>query len=225
VFVFGYFFPFLIPIAKALFILWTGLTFSDFVILFASKTAITGSRLTPERLSNGDDNEIRIIIRSHLRIPVTISVLDEIPPQFQERNLNFSLPLASGENRELSYLLRPVKRGEYGFGRINIFVQSVLHLVARRVTLDQKMVVPVFPSFIQMRKYELLAISDRLVDTGIKRIRRIGHNMEFEQIKKYVAGDDARTINWKATARKAELMVNNYGKTTILNPGFIILCI
>jgi uncharacterized protein (DUF58 family) len=61
-----------------------------------------------------------------------------------------------------------------------------------------------------MRKYELLAISNQLVDSGIKKIRRIGHNMEFEQIKDYVPGDDYRTINWKATARRGQLMVNNY---------------
>ena len=61
-----------------------------------------------------------------------------------------------------------------------------------------------------MRKYELMAISDRLTEAGIKRIRRIGQNMEFELIKEYVSGDDYRTINWKATARKSHLMVNHY---------------
>ena len=209
-FVFSYFIPFLLPIAKALFLLWMGTTFSDFVILFYARTAVEGSRLVPERLSNGDENEIRIIIRNVLRIPVSISVIDEIPFQFQLRNFNFSLSLASGESKELIYKVRPVKRGEYEFGVVNIFVRSFLQLVSRKVTLEQEKVVPVYPSFIQMRKYELLAISNRLVDPGIKRIRRIGHHLEFEQIKKYVAGDDARTINWKATARKAELMVNNY---------------
>src|SRR5204863_4089375 len=39
---------------------------------------------------------------------------------------------------------------------------------------------------------------------------KIGHSMEFEQIKEYVSGDDIRTINWKATARKSSIMVNNY---------------
>ena len=61
-----------------------------------------------------------------------------------------------------------------------------------------------------MRCYELLAISNKLTDAGIKKIRRIGHNMEFELIKEYVSGDDFRTINWKATARKNHLMVNHY---------------
>lgn len=61
-----------------------------------------------------------------------------------------------------------------------------------------------------MRKYELLAISQNLQNTGIKKIRRIGHNQEFELIKEYVSGDDFRTVNWKATARKNRLMVNQY---------------
>jgi uncharacterized protein (DUF58 family) len=69
---------------------------------------------------------------------------------------------------------------------------------------------PVYPSFLQMRKYELMAISNRLNEIGIKKIRRLGHSMEFEQIKNYVAGDDYRTVNWKATARQGNLMVNTY---------------
>jgi uncharacterized protein (DUF58 family) len=55
-----------------------------------------------------------------------------------------------------------------------------------------------------------MAISNRLTEAGVKKIRRIGHSMEFEHIKEYVRGDDYRTINWKATARKANLMVNHF---------------
>jgi uncharacterized protein (DUF58 family) len=61
-----------------------------------------------------------------------------------------------------------------------------------------------------MKKYELMAISDRLTEAGVKRIRRVGHSMEFDHIKDYVRGDDYRTINWKATARKTRLMVNHF---------------
>src|SRR6202012_24056 len=79
-----------------------------------------------------------------------------------------------------------------------------------RYTFAQAENLPVYPSFLQMRKYELMAISDNLVELGIKKIRRLGHSMEFEQVKNYVPGDDYRTINWKATARQGNLMVNNY---------------
>nr|WP_262915619.1 DUF58 domain-containing protein [Niabella ginsengisoli] len=61
-----------------------------------------------------------------------------------------------------------------------------------------------------MRRFQLLAATNRLQEAGIKRIRRLGHSSEFEQIKEYVRGDDYRTINWKATGRRGNLMINNY---------------
>ena len=82
--------------------------------------------------------------------------------------------------------------------------------VSRRYIFDEGKEVAVYPSFIEMRKYELLAASHRLTDYGIKKIRRVGHATEFDQIKHYVAGDDPRTINYKATARVNQLMVNTY---------------
>ena len=45
---------------------------------------------------------------------------------------------------------------------------------------------------------------------GAKKVRRLGHSMEFEKIKEYVQGDDMRTINWKASARRGDVMVNTF---------------
>src|SRR5690606_27347368 len=50
----------------------------------------------------------------------------------------------------------------------------------------------------------------RVGQIGLKKIRRIGHTMEFAQIKDYVSGDDVRTINWKASAKQGNLMVNQF---------------
>lgn len=75
---------------------------------------------------------------------------------------------------------------------------------------DEAKDVPVYPSFLQMRQYELLAISNRLEEIGVKKQRRIGHTMEFDHVRDYVRGDDPRTLNWKATARRGTLMVNQY---------------
>jgi uncharacterized protein (DUF58 family) len=114
------------------------------------------------------------------------------------------------QNILIDYQLRPVKRGSYQFGTVNIFVSTAIGLVTRRYKFETPTDVPVYPSYIQMRKYQLLAISNRLKEAGVKKVRRLGHSMEFEQVKEYVSGDDYRTLNWKATARKGQLMVNNY---------------
>ncbi len=70
--------------------------------------------------------------------------------------------------------------------------------------------VAVYPSYLQLRKYELLAISNKLTLAGVKKIRRIAQQSEFERIKEYVPGDDRRTVNWKATARRGRMMVNQF---------------
>ena len=197
-------------IGKLFFYLFVAIIFTDALLLFRVRQGLSGERVTPEKLSNGDENKIFIFLQSFYTFPITLRVFDEIPHQFQRRDLEFKLKLNAGEERELAYFLRPVKRGEYSFGAVNTLISSPLGFISRRFKFSNDKIVPVYPSYIQMRKYELLAISQNLQNTGIKKIRRIGHNQEFELIKEYVSGDDFRTVNWKATARKNRLMVNQY---------------
>ncbi|MFL5729441.1 MAG: DUF58 domain-containing protein [Cytophagaceae bacterium] len=208
-FILAFMFPFLLGIAKIIFVIIMVLLAGDVLSVYRSGT-LEGSRLAPERLSNGDNNEIRIHLENYYSFPVKITIIDEIPFQFQLRNFEINDALPAKSEKTLRYYLRPVKRGEYSFGALNIYVQGLLGFVSRRFIFDQGKMVEVFPSFLQMRKYELLAISNRLTELGIKKIRKLGNNMEFEQIKEYVQGDDIRTINWKATARKGNFMVNQF---------------
>ncbi|HEX7014192.1 MAG TPA: DUF58 domain-containing protein [Cyclobacteriaceae bacterium] len=209
-FVTSFIFPAFILVPKILFLILVSSSVADIIVLYRVRKGLHCVRFVPEKLSNGDENEIRIFLENFYPFPVKLNVIDEIPHRFQRRDVNFVARLASRTTSTIRYTLRPVKRGEYHFGVVNVFVSTPLGLFRRRYKMSGDVMVPVYPSFIQMRKYELLAISDRLVESGIKKIRRIGHNMEFEQIKEYVSGDDFRTINWKATARKSTLMVNHY---------------
>ncbi len=182
----------------------------DLFLLHSHEDGCTGERQTPQRLSNGDDNAIRITINSKYNFSIECSIIDEIPHQFQIRNFEIVSLLEKHSVKTFTYNLRPTNRGVFEFGNINVFVKSNIGLFKRRFVLNQKQSVPVYPSFIQMRKFEMYAISNRLTDIGIKKIRRLGHTMEFDQIKEYVRGDDIRSINWKATARSQNLMVNQF---------------
>ena len=84
---------------------------------------------------------------------------------------------------DIEYSLKPATRGEYVFDNINVFVHGPLQLVKRRYIFPARQTVKVYPSYIQMRRYQLLAVSNRLQEAGVKRIRKLGHSMEFEQIK------------------------------------------
>ncbi|ETZ19660.1 DUF58 domain-containing protein [Pedobacter sp. V48] len=182
----------------------------DMLMLYRQARGFFLRRDLPERLSNGDENEINIYIESFYPFATKVGIIDEIPLQFQKRDIWFTSNLKPREHKTISYTLRPTKRGEYVFGLIRLYVSSPLGLVVRRFNFGEETTVPVYPSFLQLRRYELMAISNRLNEIGIKKIRRIGHSLEFDQVKSYVQGDDYRTVNWKATARKGELMVNSF---------------
>lgn len=209
-FLFAFFLPILGDIPYIAFGVLLLLFLIDIYLLHSSKKTVFLRRDVPDRLSNGDDNELKIYLENFYPFQVSIGIIDEIPFQFQKRDLWFNTTLKTKEQKIINYFLRPTKRGEYDFGFTRLFVKSPLGLVSRRFNVAGAGKVPVYPSFLKLREYELMAISNRLTDVGIKKIRRVGHSMEFDQVKNYVAGDDFRTINWKATARRSDLMVNTY---------------
>lgn len=209
-FVLAFVFPMLFGITQMLFFVFMLMLLVDGIILYRPKKGIFARREAPDRLSNGDENPLSIYLENHYDFPVQIQIIDEIPFQFQKRDLMFRTALKVGETQILEYNLRPTKRGEYSFGAVNVYVKSPIRLLKRRYQFSQDKMVAVYPSFLQMRAYELMAISNRLTELGVKKIRKIGQSQEFEQIRLYVQGDDIRSINWKATARRNDLMVNAF---------------
>jgi len=182
----------------------------DLLMLYGSKKTIKARRLLPDRFSNSDQNPVPVTITNSYNFKTYIDVIDELPVQFQKRDFSYQVSLIPNEIHNFEYLVRPVDRGEYYFGHLNIYVSTPLKVIKRKFQFQNEQMVMVYPSIIQMQKYDFLAISNSLTQMGLKKIRRIGNTSEFEQIKEYVQGDDFRTINWKATAKRAELMVNQY---------------
>lgn len=205
----SFWFHLLFTLAAVLLFLFALVGLGDFIALYKSH-ALEGQRFLPEKFSNSDENKVALSFKNRYGFPVYLEVIDEIPAQFQKRDFLKQAFIPAGNEVSLSYQLRPVERGEYQFGRLNCFISTKLRIFKRRYTFDKDQMVKVYPSFIQMKKYDFLAIDNRMRQVGLKKIRRLGHTMEFEQIKEYVRGDDVRTINWKASAKHGDLMVNQY---------------
>ena len=181
----------------------------DYYQLWRISGKITAQRLTPKVLSLSDEMLIRIKISNNGDKAVSARVIDELPFDLQVRDHFIGLELEAGADRELRYPIRPLTRGEYGFGRINVLLTSPLGLAEWRVILGEPEVVPVYPSIIQMKQFALHG-STTVPAAGRRRLRRLAKSYEFDQIKDYVLGDDIRSINWKATSRRNSLMVNQY---------------
>lgn len=188
------------------------LTILDYILLFTGKGDIKAQRILAPRFSLGDDNPVKLSLHNTYRFNVDLFMIDELPAQFQERDFSLSLSLKYLAKNEVTYHLRPLTRGEYAFGNLICYVRSPLQLLQRRCKPVEPTTIKVYPSYLQLKKYQLLALSDNTI-TGVKKIRRLGHSLEFEKIKDYVPGDDIRTVNWKATARTGSMMVNTYTDT------------
>jgi uncharacterized protein (DUF58 family) len=199
-----------VELPKLLVTLFSIITFADLLALFAPARKIHASRVMAPRFSNGDKNMIALRLQNFYRFPVSLKIIEELPAQFQARNNSFNYKLAAFGGGRFEYFLRPVARGEYEFGHTLIFACTILQLVRIRIVEGKPTTVKVYPSFVQMRKYQLLAQQAQTAETGQNKIRRIGHSMEFDQIKEYVSGDDIRSLNWKATARRGGLMINHF---------------
>ena len=211
VFVISFGIPFLYNVGQLLLLFFALVTLLDYVILFTRKNPVPVRREIADRMSNGDDNPVRMHLANTYPFPVRLRVIDELPDQFQLRNFSLYADLKAGESRQMDYTLQPKERGEYLFHNINVFIKSPFRLITRRSIIKAETAVRVLPSYLALRQYALLAEGNHLAEIGIKRIRKLGHSLEFEQIKEYVMGDDIRSLNWKATARKGgQLMVNTF---------------
>ena len=209
-YVLAFFFPELTWFAHGLLCLLAVLFIVDSLLLFNQKDAIYSQRILPEKLSNGDENSVKIDIKNNYPFRVDLKIIDEIPFQFQKRDFLIKKTILPQGSSFFEYILIPKERGEYVFGGLNIYAKSPIGLVSRKFVFQKEASLPSYPSFVHLRKYELMALQNEFLLGGIKKIRKLGHTMEFEQIRNYVQGDDIRSINWKATSKANKLMVNQY---------------
>ncbi len=185
------------------------LVFIDIILLYQTKKAIQVHRNLPERLSNGDENKISLTIKNKYPFIAHLSLIEELPYQFQKRDFIFHQILPKKDEKTIHYNLTPKERGIYIFGHINIYANSALKLATKKYIIGEEKEIKCYPSFLRLKEFDIKNFNSAS-SYGSKKSRRIGHSLEFEQIKEYVSGDDIRTLNWKATAKRNQLMVNQY---------------
>lgn len=209
-FVLSYPFSFLLGISTGIFIAFIIIAGVDLLILILPSKPVIAARRTSDKWSLGDQNKVHITLKNEIAFFWRIKIIDELPVELQVRDFKMLTILEPNEEKTLDYWVKPVKRGLYVFGHIRLFVSSPLGVFWRRVNCEVGHRVAVYPSILQMKKYALFTVSKIAKYYGVKKMRRLGHSYEFEQIKDYVRGDDLRHLNWKATGRTNVLKTNHF---------------
>jgi uncharacterized protein (DUF58 family) len=169
--------------------------------------------LPSDKLSLGAWNPVRIELLNTTARLLQVQVRDVPPTDFDaDPSVTlFNVRLAPGDVSALAYRVRPRERGDARFDDVHVRVEGPLGLVRRgwrRTATAQQ--VRVYPGLRDLRRYDLLVRRGLERQAGGQRVRLPGASTEFERVREYVPDDEFRHINWKATARRGQPMVNQF---------------
>ncbi len=183
----------------------------EYFVIKSQVKHISLNREVAENLSLHDEQKVYYHVSFGGRLGVNLQLVDELPDQLQIRNFRENTTLEETETKSIEFSIKPTERGKYSFGQSIVYASLVFPgFINFRKSFNNPVDVVVVPSIIQMKRYELMTMAKTATLIGIKKVRQVGENDEFEHIRGYQQGDNIKSINWKATSRRNELMVNQY---------------
>lgn len=117
-----------------------------------------------------------------------------------------SFRLGWDDARTLELKLRCTRWGNYDIGRIHLRARDRLGLLVWETQLDRQQALRVYP--LPETLQQIVQPVAAQVFTGNEVARQKGEGLEFADLRLFAPGDRVRSINWRATARRAELVVN-----------------
>lgn len=192
------------------------------VLVAVADALLTRGRPTVERelapvQAVGKDFPVTLHVRAG-RIRA-LRITDDAPGQ--AHGLPARALVSSTGALELTYRTTIPERGVHTFGPVTLRWSSPLGLFERqrRIQVDDR--VRVYPVFGQLRSWGLLARqAEARVPVRVR--RRPGGENEFERLRPYVRGDAYRHVDWRATARRAQLITRDYGQESNQNVIFLL---
>jgi uncharacterized protein (DUF58 family) len=168
------------------------------------------SRDTPPAFSVGRPLPVTWRWHNPTGRPLQLRVRESLPSALTapERERRLLLPPGADLREEIT--IAPVRRGRGAGGRIDIRIRGPWGLAWRQVRLDRPWEATVYPSLVGASLRSLPTQAQRRRAAGFRSVRRIGEGRMFESLKEWVPGEDTRTIDWKATARRGKVIARQY---------------
>jgi uncharacterized protein (DUF58 family) len=166
-------------------------------------------RVDQDRVLVGDQVTVSLDLRAATRVE-RLEVLLVLPPGMEAegaaRTWAVAVTLAAGERRTLDVAVTCRRWGAYWLGDVHLRAHDRFRLFTWERHLDRQTAVKVFPVPDTLRS--LVRPFETLVSTGSHVAASRGDGIEFADLRPFLPGDRPRSINWRATARRGALMVN-----------------
>jgi uncharacterized protein (DUF58 family) len=167
-------------------------------------------RQMPGSLALGRWGEVQLEVEHDFTQPLNADIFDHVPDGLSFENLPLRVELQPGQQSEIGYRLRPLKRGHFSFDHCEISLPSPLGLWSDKRLLNVVDSTRVYPDFARLYGGELLAVDNWLSQLGVRQQQRRGLGLEFHQLREFREGDSLRQIDWKATARQRTPIAREY---------------
>ena len=136
-------------------------------------------------------------------------VRDAWPPSTRGRPRTHRVTLHQGQHVELTTELRPVRRGDHRSALVTARAIGPLGLAGRQSSHRVPSQVRVLPPFLSRKHLPSRLAKLRELDGMVPVLIR-GQGTEFDSLREYVVGDDVRSIDWRATARRSDVVVRTW---------------
>jgi uncharacterized protein (DUF58 family) len=177
--------------------------------LAASPRRVEINRTVPGsvRLTEATRSTLVLTNRSGRRLRALVR--DAWQPSAGATGNRHTVDLPDGESRRLVTALRPTRRGDRRADRVTLRSFGPMRLAARQVSIEVPGRLRVLPEFASRRHLPSRLARLRELD-GRTAVQVRGAGTEFDSLREYVTGDDVRSIDWRATARRSEVVVRTW---------------
>ncbi|MCU1550196.1 MAG: hypothetical protein JWR36_756 [Glaciihabitans sp.] len=179
------------------------------LVVAGSARAVRVGRDLPTKVRLGDTVRADIILTNSGRRRIRGVVRDAWQPSAGASVSRARVSIPAGERRTVSTALTPFRRGERQSAHVTVRSFGPLHLAARQATIVVPGAIRVLPAFNSRKHLPSRLARLRELD-GRTAVMIRGQGTEFDSLREYVRGDDVRSIDWRATARRSDLVVRTW---------------
>jgi uncharacterized protein (DUF58 family) len=168
-------------------------------------------RRGPSRVALGGRATVELRIDNRLRRRLRVRVTDDLPALLlRDGPEELELELRPRREERVEYGVRAVRRGDARHGDVHLRIGGPLGFATLQRRIPRDDAVRVIPGVLEVRRYRLLGLRNRLREAGFRNVRQRGEGGSFESLRGYVPGDDPRHLDWKASARRGTPIVRQY---------------
>jgi uncharacterized protein (DUF58 family) len=165
---------------------------------------------SPDRSARlAEEVDVGLLVANDGRRPFRGQIRDAWPPSARAQPRTHPVHVAAGQRQHVQTRLRPVRRGDQRASVVTARSIGPLGLAGRQGSESVPGQLRVLPPFLSRKHLPSRLAKLREIDGLLPTLIR-GQGTEFDSLREYVVGDDVRSIDWRATARRTDVVVRTW---------------